>query len=142
MLYPTERIRLLLPRDTSEEDIHLDYTIYNTELRAPVKAGEVLGEAVVSVNGEVYGTVSLVTKEAVDLARSQYMKQQLATFFTNRWVIGITVVILLTAALYITLRIRYRKAREQYMEERRQAEIRRRKRQKELEEKRREGWDL
>ena len=70
------------------------------------------------------------------------MKQQLATFFTNRWVIGITVVILLTAALYITLRIRYRKAREQYMEERRQAEIRRRKRQKELEEKRREGWDL
>ena len=142
VLYPTERIRLLLPRDTSDEDIHLDYTIYNTELRAPVKAGEVLGEAVVSVNGEVYGTVSLVTKEAVDLARSQYMKQQLATFFTNRWVIGITVVILLTAALYITLRIRYRKAREQYMEERRQAEIRRRKRQKELEEKRREGWDL
>ncbi|MBQ5788122.1 MAG: hypothetical protein IIW12_07980 [Oscillospiraceae bacterium] len=70
------------------------------------------------------------------------MKQQLATFFTNRWVIGITVVILLTAALYITLRIRYRKAREQYMEDRRQAEIRRRKRQKELEEKRREGWDL
>ena len=57
------------------------------------------------------------------------MKQQLATFFTNRWVIGITVVILLTAALYITLRIRYRKAREQYMEDRRQAEIRRRKRQ-------------
>ena len=107
-----------------------------------MKAGEVLGEAVVSVNGEVYGTVSLVTREAVDLARSQYMKQQLATFFTNRWVIGITVVVLLTAALYITLRIRYRKAREQYMEERRQAEIRRRKRQKELEEKRREGWDL
>jgi hypothetical protein len=57
-------------------------------------------------------------------------------------VIGITMVILLTAALYITLRIRYRKAREQYMEDRRQAEIRRRKRQKELEEKRREGWDL
>lgn len=142
VLYPTERIRLLLPRDTSDEDIQLDYTIYNTELRAPVKAGEVLGEAVVSVNGEVYGTVSLVTREAVDLARSQYMKQQLATFFTNRWVIGITVVVLLTAALYITLRIRYRKAREQYMEERRQAEIRRRKRQKELEEKRREGWDL
>ena len=61
----------------------------------------------------------------------------------NWWMtIGITVVILLTAALYITLRIRYRKAREQYMEDRRQAEIRRRKRQKELEEKRREGWDL
>ena len=88
-----------------------------------------MGEAVVSVNGEVYGTVSLVTREEVDLARSEYMKHQLAAFFTNRWVIGITTVVLLTAALYIALRIRYRKAREQYMEERREAEIRRRKRQ-------------
>jgi NDP-sugar pyrophosphorylase family protein len=116
--------------------------------RSPVMPPQFLGEKAVVENSmltegcEVYGTVSLVTREAVDLARSQYMKQQLATFFTNRWVIGITVVILLTAALYITLRIRYRKAREQYMEDRRQAEIRRRKRQKELEEKRREGWDL
>ena len=33
VLYPTERIRLLLPRDTSDEDIHLDYTIYNTGRR-------------------------------------------------------------------------------------------------------------
>ncbi len=142
VLYPSERIRLLLPRDTTDDDIKLDYNLFQTELRAPVKAGEILGEAVVSVNGEVYGTVSLVTREEVDLARSEYMKHQLAAFFTNRWVIGITTVVLLTAALYIALRIRYRKAREQYMEERREAEIRRRKRQKELEEKRRDGWDL
>ena len=142
VLYPSEKIRLLLPRDTTDDDIKLDYNIYQTELRAPVKAGEVLGEAVVSVNGEVYGTVSLVTREEVDLARSEYMKHQLADFFSNRWVIGITAVVLVSAALYITLRIRYRKAREKYMEERREAEIRRRKRQKELEEKRRAGWDL
>ena len=142
VLYPSEKIRLLLPRDTTDDDVKLDYNIFQTELRAPVKAGEVLGEAVVSVNGEVYGTVSLVTREEVDLARSEYLKHQLADFFTNRWVIGITAVVLVTAALYITLRIRYRKAREQYMEEHREAEIRRRKRQKELEEKRRSGWDL
>ena len=142
VLYPSEKIRLLLPRDTTDDDIKLDYNIFQTELRAPVKAGEVLGEAVVSVNGEVYGTVSLVTREEVDLARSEYMKHQLADFFSNRWVIGITAVVLVSAALYITLRIRYRKAREKYMEERREAEIRRRKRQKELEEKRRAGWDL
>ena len=142
VLYPAEKIRLLLPRDTTDDDVKLDYNIFQTELRAPVKAGEVMGEAVVSVNGEVYGTVSLVTREEVDLARSEYLKHQLRDFFTNRWVIGITTVVLLTAALYITLRIRYRKARETYMEERREAEIRRRKRQKELEEKRRTGWDL
>ena len=142
VLYPSEKIRLLLPRDTTDDDIKLDYNIFQTELRAPVKAGEVLGEAVVSVNGEVYGTVSLVTREEVDLARSEYLKHQLADFFSNRWVIGITAVVLVSAALYITLRIRYRKAREKYMEERREAEIRRRKRQKELEEKRRAGWDL
>ena len=96
----------------------------------------------VSVNGEIYGTVNLITREEVDLARSEYMKRQLKEFFSNSWVIGVTMVLLTIAALYVALQIRYRKAREKYMEERRQAEIRRRKRQKEFEEKRRSGWEL
>ena len=142
VLYPQQRLRLLLPRDTTDDDVSLDFNIFQTELTAPVKAGEILGEAVVSVNGEIYGTVNLITREEVDLARSEYMKRQLKDFFSNRWVIGVTAVVLVAAALYITLQIRYRKAREKYLEERRQAEIRRRKRQKEFEEKRRAGWDL
>ena len=142
VLYPQQRLRLLLPRDTSDDDISMEFNIFKDDLVAPVKAGEILGEAVVSVNGEVYGTVNLITRDEVDLARSEYMKRQLKDFFSNRWVIGVTAVILLIAALYVTLQIRYRKAREKYMEERRQAEIRRRRRQKEYEEKRRAGWDL
>ena len=142
MLYPQQRLRLLLPRDTSDDDISMEFNIFKDDLVAPVKAGEILGEAVVSVNGEIYGTVNLITRDEVDLARSEYMKRQLKDFFSNRWVIGVTAVILLIAALYVTLQIRYRKAREKYMEERRQAEIRRRRRQKEYEEKRRAGWDL
>ena len=142
VLYPQQRLRLLLPRDTTDDDVSLDFNIFQTELTAPVKAGEILGEAVVSVNGEIYGTVNLITREEVDLARSEYMKRQLKDFFSNRWVIGVTAVVLVVAALYITLQIRYRKAREKYLEERRQAEIRRRKRQKEFEEKRRACWDL
>ena len=142
VLYPQQNLRVLVPRETTEEDVQLDFNIFETDLVAPVKAGEVYGEAVVSVNGEVFGTVNLVTREAVDLARSEYMKRQLQEFFTNRWVIGISLMIVLIIALYVTLQIRYRKARARYMEERRQAEIRRRKRQRELEEKRREGWDL
>ena len=142
VLYPQQRLRLLLPRDTTDDDVSLDFNIFQTELTAPVKAGEILGEAVVSVNGEIYGTVNLITREEVDRARSEYMKRQLKDFFSNRWVIGVTAVVLVVAALYITLQIRYRKAREKYLEERRQAEIRRRKRQKEFEEKRRAGWDL
>ena len=142
VLYPQQNLRVLVPRDTTEEDVKLDFKIYETDLIAPVKAGEVYGEAVVSVNGEVFGTVNLVTRDAVELARSEYMKRQLKDFFSNRWVIGIIVMALLVIALYVTLRIRYRKARAKYLEERRQAEIRRRKRQKEFEEKRREGWEL
>ena len=142
VLYPEQNIRLLLPRDITDEDIKLDFNLTETELQAPVKAGEILGEAVVSVNGEVYGTVNLITRQEVDLARSEYLKRQIQTFFTNRWVIGITTMVLLFAAIYITLQIRYRKAREKYMEERREAELRRRERQKKLEEKRRDGWDL
>ena len=142
VLYPQQNLRVLVPRETTEEDVKLDFQIYETDLIAPIKAGEVYGEAVVSVNGEVFGTVNLVTREGVDLARSEYMKRQLKDFFSNRWVIGITAVVLLVIALYVALQIRYRKAREKYLEERRQAEIRRRKRQREFEEKRREGWEL
>ena len=142
VLYPQQRLRLLLPRDTSDDDISLDFNIFRSNLVAPVKAGEILGEAIVSVNGEIYGTVNLITREEVDLARSEYMKRQLKDFFSNSWVIGVTMVLLTIAALYAALQIRYRKAREKYMEERRQAEIRRRKRQKEYEEKRRSGWEL
>ncbi|MBR0392778.1 MAG: D-alanyl-D-alanine carboxypeptidase, partial [Oscillospiraceae bacterium] len=142
VLYPQQNLRVLVPRDTTEEDVQLDFNIFRQDLVAPVRSGEVFGEAVVSVNGEVFGTVNLITRDEVELARSEYMKRQLKDFFSNRWVIGITVMVLLVIALYTALQIRYRKARAQYLEERRQAELRRRKRQKELEEKRREGWDL
>ena len=142
VLYPQQSLRLLLPRDTTDDDVVLDINIFNTELTAPVKAGEILGEAVVSVRGEIYGKVNLITRDEVDLARSEHMKRQLATFFSNQWVIGITVFVMLIIALYVTLQIRYRKAREKYAAERREAEIRRRQRQKEFEEKRRAGWDL
>ncbi len=142
VLYPQQALRLLLPRDTVEADINLEFRIPDTELIAPVRAGEILGEAVVSVNGDIYGTVNLITREPVDLARSEYMKQQLAAFFSNRWVIGVTVMILLVLAMYITLQVRYRKARQTYVQERKAAEERRRIRQQELEEKRRAGWDL
>ena len=142
VLYPQQNLRVLVPRDTTEEDVQLDFNIYRQDLVAPVRSGEVFGEAVVSVNGEVFGTVNLITRDEVELARSEYMKRQLKDFFSNRWVIGITVMVLLVIALYTALQLRYRKARAQYLEERRQAELRRRKRQKELEEKRREGWDL
>ena len=142
VLYPQQALRLLLPRDTTDEDVNLEFHIPETELTAPVKAGEILGEAVVSVNGEIYGTVNLITKESVELAHSEHMKRQIAAFFSNRWVLGVTAVLLLMIALYVTLQIRYRKAREAYIQERREAEIRRKKRQQELEEKRRNGWDL
>ena len=57
--------------------------------------------------------------------------------------VGFFAVTLTVLALYIGLRIRYNKAREQYFEDRRQAEIRRRERRKKKEEeKQREGWDL
>ena len=142
VLYPQQRLRLLLPKDTTDDDISLEFNIPDQELKAPVRAGEVLGEAVVSVNGDVYGTVKLVTREEVELARTEYMKQQLKTVFSNQWVVGVFVMLLTILAIYITLQFRYRKAREKYMQERIDRERRRRQRRKAMEETKREGWDL
>ncbi|MBR4394324.1 MAG: D-alanyl-D-alanine carboxypeptidase [Oscillospiraceae bacterium] len=142
VLYPQSNLRILMDKDTKDDDVTTEITFYETDLVAPVGAGEVLGEARILVNGEEYATISLATKQAVALAHSVYMRQQLKVFFSNRVVIGILAVLLVILAMYITLQVKYRKARKEFYQKRLEQERRQRQRQRELEEKRRAGWDL
>jgi len=111
-LRSTGSITALLPNDYNPADFTRTITIYSEldaeELRAPIAAGEVLGEMSISRDGVNYGTVSLVAASSVDLSYSLYMKQMVSATLRSPIVIAIIVIVLLLLLAYIFLVVRYR----------------------------------
>lgn len=126
LLRPVQDIRVLLPNDIDDSSISTDVQIYTDRLVAPIEAGTELGEVHVLANGEDYGTVKLITPNAVELSKSEFIKTQLKAFFSKGWVIAIIVIVLALAALYLILVARYRALRRRHLAERRRAEAERR----------------
>lgn len=125
-LYPQQALTALLPADFDTENMEIRTSVYEDRLSAPLEAGTVLGEAKVLINGDDYGTVRLVNRAQVELARGEFMRERLRQFFSNGWVITILVVVLLLAVCYIALVTRYRRLRRKHLRERKLAEQRRR----------------
>ena len=97
------------------DSVSTQVTVYEDKLKAPIKAGTVLGEAQVLIDGQSYGTVKLVTDSEIELARGEYFKQQLKAAFSKSWVIALIVIVLLLAAVYLFLVARYRRARQAHL---------------------------
>lgn len=64
-LYPENSIRSILPIKADESTITIDTTLTSERVKAPVKAGTVLGTADVLYAGEVIGKVNLISREDV-----------------------------------------------------------------------------
>jgi len=80
-LRPDTSITVLLPKDTSADDFEKNIRVYALEngepVKAPVTAGQVLGEVSLTRDGRSYGTVKLVASASVELGRMQYIRQQI-----------------------------------------------------------------
>ena len=100
-------------------------SVYEDRLKAPIKAGKVLGEAKISLDGKELGSVSLVNNRSVELSRGQFFSQRLKAVFGNKWVVTVVLVLLVLAVLYLMLVIRYRRARREYLRRKSLAEQRR-----------------
>ncbi len=79
-LRPATSIIVLLPKDYNAEEFEKDIRVYALEngepVKAPVTAGQVLGEVTLRRAGVDYGTVKLVASASVQLSRMQYIRQQ------------------------------------------------------------------
>lgn len=95
-----------------------------SELTAPIASGTVLGSVTLSLDNVVLGTSSLVTSSTIELARSEYMKQEVGNFFSNIWVQIIIVVLIVSVALYIWSVVRYRKLHKLHLQSLHEAEER------------------
>lgn len=128
-LRPESSITVLLPNDSdfSEFQLEVDYNFDDKggTLKAPVSAGDVLGQVTLSKNGVNYGTVNLVAASGVDLSRGDYIKTEIQNTMDSKIfkIILWSVVILLVA--YLALVIVYRVKRERHRRALRQARIER-----------------
>lgn len=122
-------ISALLPNvgfDTStlERSVTINPTQDGSELTAPIASGTVLGSVTISLDDVELGTSSLVTSSTVELARSEFMKQEIGQFFGNIWVQIILVVLVVAVALYIWSVVRYRKLHKRHLRSLHEAEER------------------
>ena len=125
ILHAIQDVSLLLPNDIDLAQRETVVTLYEQKLRAPIEKDTVLGEAHIYVAGRDYGTVKLVNAVPVELARGQYMLQQLRSVFSRGWVIALIAVLLVFFLAYLVLVTRYRRLRRKHLRERRLAEQRR-----------------
>jgi D-alanyl-D-alanine carboxypeptidase (penicillin-binding protein 5/6) len=80
-LRPGESVTVLLPADTEPEAVRLVTRVFaeaaGETLTAPIRAGDVLGEVTVLLNGQEIATVPLVASTDVDLQRIKYARAQI-----------------------------------------------------------------
>ena len=121
MLRPEESVSALVPKTGfSASSLEREITVYNElngeALTAPIASGITLGEITISLDGVTIGSAKLVTSDTVELARSEFMKQEISGFFSNIWVIVIIVVLIAALAAYIWSVVRYRKLHKLHLQ--------------------------
>ena len=99
---PDENLQLLLARDVSENQIHIDVNVDESKLVAPINEGDMLGQVYVYISDELYATCNAVAATSVELEKSQAVKQSISGFFSSKGfkiavgaIIGIAVLIIL-----------------------------------------------
>ena len=129
-LRPASVVTAVVADDTDLSTVQRDVVVYSERdgetLVAPISAGTVLGELTLTLDGQVLGRSELVASTSVELSRAEYMKGRLAETFASPWVIGGLVFIVIFAAGYIFLVVRYRSLHKRHLRSVRQAEAERR----------------
>ncbi|MDR2421400.1 MAG: hypothetical protein LBD49_04800 [Oscillospiraceae bacterium] len=134
-LRPDRNVTLLLPTELGEDDISRETRVYSEEagepVRAPVEAGEELGEIIVSRGGRELARAKLVADSAVPLLRAKFIRKLAADALRSRWakIIGSAAAALFLAYAAIVVRyniIRARRVKRINDVKRRIAEERRR----------------
>lgn len=137
VLRPQTGLKALLPTDTDlsvftfDKHIRIFAIEKGEKLKAPISAGEVLGEVTLYRDGISYGTVPLVSNAGVELSKIEYIKAALGGALNLIWVKIILAALLLAILAYVVLVIRYRIMHRRYLnavrrERQRREELRRR----------------
>jgi len=108
---PESALTLLLNNDVPTDDFARTITIYSEvndeELVAPITAGTVLGEVVVTRNGIEYARIPLVANTSIELHQFEFIRRNVAEFLTSTTARNIYIILGLLLTAYLALLIRY-----------------------------------
>ena len=111
-------ITRFLPVSAEESNIEIKTKLYFKQLSAPVKAGRIVGEAYVYLDGECIGSVPLITANALAKDHSASLQRRIIRFITSTEFLFISATIILVGIIYVLIiaRIRYQRMVKQIME--------------------------
>ena len=99
---PAGSLTAFLPSDIDlSKDIELLPKLNAPSLQAPVTEGQVVGFITVRYDGEILGTVDLITTDKVERSEFLYTLQRLKSFTSQRWFIASVIVLVLLTTAYI-----------------------------------------
>ena len=109
---PDQNLELLLAKDISDNQIHVDVSVDDSKLVAPIAEGDILGSINVYVSDELYATCNAVAATSVDLERRAAFNQSVGNFFSSKGFkifVGVAIgliVIFVVAYFYLKFRRR------------------------------------
>ena len=122
---PENSVSALIPNDMDTNIFQREVEIFSEKagekLHAPILAGDVLGQIIVSHEGISYGKVNLVAASGVDLSKLHYMKTQIDDTLKSGPVRAVFWILIILFAAYIVLVVRYRVLRMRHNQSVRQA---------------------
>jgi len=108
---PEVALSLLLDNSVPSDSFTRTIRIFSEEndepLVAPVYAGDVLGEVVVSRDGVEYARMALVANTDINLNGFEYIRRQVVAMLSTNLARNIIVILVILLLLYIALVIRY-----------------------------------
>ena len=108
---PLNSLSLLLNNSITTDSFIRDITIFyddeDNPLTAPVNAGDVLGEVIITRDGIEYAKMPLVANTDISLSGFEYIKRQVTDMLSSSLARNIMIVLALLLFLYIILVIRY-----------------------------------
>jgi D-alanyl-D-alanine carboxypeptidase (penicillin-binding protein 5/6) len=128
LLRPSASIEALVSNDVSDEAFTRSVTVYpdrdGVTLQAPVERGTILGEITVYLDGENFGTRTLVANTGVELLRVKYIEDQVRAALGSKWARFAMFLLFVLFAVYVALVIRYNKLRRDRLRRIKQAKQR------------------
>jgi D-alanyl-D-alanine carboxypeptidase (penicillin-binding protein 5/6) len=108
---PESSVTLLLSNEIPLEAFDRTITIYSEEsddpLIAPVSAGDVLGEILITRDGAEIATVLLIANTDIDLHGFEYIRRQIVDMLSTTTARNVAIILALLILIYIALVVRY-----------------------------------
>ena len=108
---PESSLTLLLNNSIPTESFERDIIIYSDEdddpLIAPVSAGDVLGEVIITYEGIEYARKALVANTDISLNGIEYIRRQVSAMLSSSLARNVMIALAILLFLYIVLVVRY-----------------------------------